>query len=374
MKRIFYSLCALLWAASSLFLTSCRDTGRTLTSATGSIYECLVVASTGSLTQDEIDQIATFHLGQTGGAYDTNITNLQEFIAAVMAEPTPGLPQMEPYFKLTTVTPQAFDDFLKPTRNILLVDINPNKYTQIRVKYLTNQWSTPQAVCRIQAPDRAQVVAWWLENGEAVRSWFVLQELTRAQTYLRTGHNEKARRAVQKTIGADLSIPSDYELIMDTTDFVWCCNNKGPMRKDLVIYRYPYTDANTFTAEYLSQKRDEILSRWVSASVEGSYMGTEYKVFPPIYTPVRSLDPKFQADFFAGELRGLWKIKNGEAMGGPFVSLTRVDELNHNIITAESFIFASGQKKKTALRQSEAILYTLRLPQDVNRLEEVEVQ
>ena len=35
-----------------------------------------------------------------------------------------------------------------------------------------------------------------------------------------------------------------------------------------------------------------------------------------------------------------------------------------NIITAEAFIYAPGQKKRTALRQSEAILHTLVLPID----------
>ena len=53
------------------------------------------------------------------------------------------------------------------------------------------------------------------------------------------------------------------------------------MRRDIVVYSYPYTDENTFTLAYLNDKRDAVLSRVVSASVDGSYMGTEYKVMPP---------------------------------------------------------------------------------------------
>ena len=66
----------------------------------------------------------------------------------------------------------------------------------------------------------------------------------------------------------------------------------------------------------------------------------------------------------AYEIRGLWKIKNGEAMGGPYVSHTRLDHVNGRIVTAETFLYAAGQKKRTALRQAEAILYTLQLPED----------
>ena len=131
------------------------------------------------------------------------------------------------------------------------------------------------------------------------------------------------------------------------------------MRRDIVVYSYPYTDQNTFTLEYLNSKRDEVLSRVVTASVDGSYMGTEYKVMPPV---LRSIT--VQEDEQASEIRGLWKILDGEAMGGPYVSHTRLDQVNGRVVTAEAFLYAAGQKKRTALRQAEAILYTLQLPQD----------
>ena len=51
-------------------------------------------------------------------------------------------------------------------------------------------------------------------------------------------------------------------------------------------------------------------------------------------------------------------------MGGPFVSLTRLDQVNGRVVTAETFLFAAGQKKRNALRQNEAILYSLRMPNE----------
>ena len=162
-------------------------------------------------------------------------------------------------------------------------------------------------------------------------------------------------------------------LIMDTTlhiqeadsvQLMWCCNNKGSLRRDIVVYAYPYTNANTFSLDYLNAKRDEVLSKIISASVEGSYMGTEYKVFPPQMRNVQALGSKKNNGFYATEIRGLWKIRNGEAMGGPYISLTRLDQVRGNLITAETFIFAPGQKKRNPLRQAEAILYTLQFPTD----------
>lgn len=361
--------------ASLLLLTGCGkySGGRVLTSATGTIYECLVVSPKQALSQESLNRIAASGMEcPNGSAYAEPITTTYDLVRATMGADMPCIPQMEPYFVLTHVPNAAFDDYLKPTRNILLIDINPEKYTQLKVYVSTDVWSHPQAVYRVQTPSEEAFVDYWLRHGEEARDWFVRQELQRQTTFYRANTNTAARNILKKQFGCDMWIPEEYMLIMDTvlavqTDSVrlmWCCNNKGSMRRDLVVYAYPYTDPNTFTLDYLNTKRDEVLSRVISASVEGSYMGTEYKVFPPEMRNVKALKTKKDDGFYASEVRGLWKIRNGEAMGGPYVSLTRLDQVRANVITAETFVFAPGQKKRNALRQAEAILYTLQLPTD----------
>ena len=163
-----------------------------------------------------------------------------------------------------------------------------------------------------------------------------------------------------------LWIPEDYMLI-DSLQFgdeqkaLWFCNDKGSLRRDLVVYSYPYYYEKDFTLEALNKERDNLLSQFITASVPGSYMGTEYKVFPPRMRYVEPLEKDSTYDpskFYGLEIRGLWKIYNGEAMGGPYVSLTRLDEKQQRIVTAEIFVFAPGQKKRNALRQAEAVLYS----------------
>ena len=373
MKKSYILLCLL-----AVVLVGCgKSTGRTLTSATGSIYECLVVMNDAPLTQDQLNEVAKLSLVNEASGYTKPIANLYDLVEAVMGADMPCMPQVEPYFRVTKVSTTQFDDMFKPTRNILFIDINPQKYTQLKAKVSKDYWSTPQALCRIQSPSEEEFVAYWLEHGEEIRDWFVDQEIKRQMKFYRASTNKEARAILQEQ-GCDMLIPEDYIVIMDTTlggattyslrnpimvspevRLLWCCNNKGSMRRDIVVYSYPYTDEKTFTLEYLNDKRDAVLSRVVSASVEGSYMGTEYKVFPP-----QMRDITVQGDEYATEVRGLWKILNGEAMGGPYVSHTRLDQVNGRVITAETFLYAAGQKKRTALRQAEAILYTLELPQD----------
>ena len=368
----------MLLVLAAISMVSCgKSTGRTLTSATGSVYDCLVVINDQPLTQEQINQVAKLSLVNEASGYTKPIATLYDLVEAVMGADMPCMPQVEPYFRVTKVATAQFDDMFKPTRNILFVDINPQKYTQLKAKVSNDYWSTPQALCRIQSPSEEKFVSYWLEHGEEIREWFVNQEIKRQTKFYRASTNKDAR-AILQAQGYDMLIPEDYMVIMDTVlggattyslrnpitvapevRLMWCCNNKGSMRRDIVVYSCPYTDEKTFTYDFLTAKRDAVLSRVVSASVEGSYMGTEYKVMPPVMRTIT-----VQEDEQATEVRGLWRILNGEAMGGPYVSHTRLDQVNGRVVTAEAFLYAAGQKKRTALRQAEAILYTLQLPQD----------
>lgn len=329
-------------------LISCgKGNERLLTSATGSIYECLVVSPAG----------------------------VKEEVCELMGADMYGLPQMEPYFTVTSVSNGQFDDFLKSTRNILIVDIDEHKYTQVKATRSCDVWAKPQAVVRIQAPNKEAFLAYWKQSGEQIREWFVREELARQLRFYRANTNKDARAKLDRR-GYDMLIPEDYMLIQDaqfkmhnsedSVDVVWCCNNKGPMRKDIVVYSYPYTSQDQFGHESIIAMRDEVMGQLVSAQVEGSFMGTESKHFPPVTRQVTALRDT-AGGFYAMETRGLWKIYHGEAMGGPFVSLTRLDQVNGRVVTAEGFLFAAGQKKRNAMRQIEAILYSLEMPNERQR-------
>ena len=60
----------------------------------------------------------------------------------------------------------------------------------------------------------------------------------------------------------------------------------------------------------------------------------------------------------AFEVRGLWEMRNG-ALGGPFVSLTRIDSINNKLIVAEGFVYSPSTDKRDLLRTVEASLWTL---------------
>jgi hypothetical protein len=48
-------------------------------------------------------------------------------------------------------------------------------------------------------------------------------------------------------------------------------------------------------------------------------------------------------------------------MGGPFVSLSTVDEERRELITVEGFVYAPQFNKRDYLRELEAIVFSLRI-------------
>jgi hypothetical protein len=222
-------------------------------------------------------------------------------------------------------------------------------------------------VVKLTAPSGEAMQALINEKSLTIRNWFVRQELERQAKFYKRFCNHDASDLILKKFGVQMYIPADYQLIQEDPDFVWCCNDNGPKRRDIIVYTYPYTDENTFTPEYLLAKRDSMMGR-INGYVEGSYMGTEYKIFPPQYQAIAVND-----NAYCAEIRGLWKMKGGAAMGGPFVQHTRLDETHQRIVTAEAFVYAAGQKKRNVYRQAEAILYTLKMPEEINAIKEVKV-
>ena len=335
-KNLFYALIALVMIGCG------KSNDRLLTSATGSIYECIVVSP----------------------------SSVANAVCDTMRADIYGLPQMESTFTTSHVTSAQFDDLFKASRNILIIDINEHKYTMVKTTKSRDVWSTPQAMIRIQAPSDEALLEYWRTNGARIREWFVEEELARQIRFYRANTNKEARAILNKQ-GYDILIPEDFVLVKseelkvnsEAVDIVWCCNNKGPMRKDIIVYSYPYTAQEQFSNDSIIAMRNAVLGQIVTAQVPGSHMGTEYKHFPPVTHSVPALRDSV-GGFYAMETRGLWKILDGEAMGGPFVSLTRLDQVNGRVVTAEAFLYAAGQKKRNAMRQMEAILYTLKMPQD----------
>ena len=262
-----------------------------------------------------------------------------------------AIPQEEPMFKLYNIPPSSFGDFFQSNRNIIYVKpYSKSDSTSIISK--KDLWAKPQAYMEITAPNSSALVELIRNKSQEINEFFRFSEIKRLQeTYKTFEEKEISLKLAPHHIS--LVIPKGYKLDVDSSDFVWISSETPTTSQGILIYEYNYTDTNTFTDEFLIEKRDQILKSNVPGPLPGSWMTTEHDF------PVVSSELSFK-NKYVYEIRGLWKVQN-DFMGGPFISLSTVDEKRNKVITVEGYIYAPKYDKMDYIRQMEAILYSLEI-------------
>jgi len=59
------------------------------------------------------------------------------------------------------------------------------------------------------------------------------------------------------------------------------------------------------------------------------------------------------------EIAGLWRVAN-DKMGGPFVSISRLNHDKTKIITIEGYVYAPNFKKGDFIRELKSMIYSLK--------------
>jgi hypothetical protein len=318
----------------ALLLTACGGNGKKglfTPSSSGRPYEALVV----------IDN-AMWERPAGRAIYDVLDTDV------------PGLPQSERSFRISNVDPDHYDRVLKIFRNILVVDIQ-DIYTQPKLKYSRDVFASPQMILTIQAPDEASLAEYVTRNKQVIIDFFTRAEMNRQIEQLKKKHSSLISTRLATQFDCDIWAPVELDKYKVGQDFFWASTNRATADMNLVVYSYPYTDNRTFTKDFFIHKRDSVMQLNIPGEREDMYMATD-----TMFVDVKDIVVKGE---YAMEARGLWQM-HGDMMGGPFVSHARVDRANGRVIVAEAFIYSPDKLKRNLMRQMEAVLYTLRLPNE----------
>ncbi|MDR3260226.1 MAG: DUF4837 family protein [Tannerella sp.] len=277
--------------------------------------------------------------------------------------PVAGLPQIEPAMRISYVEPANFNGMMTYVRNILIATVDESRYTKVSFTVEKDKWANGQVVIYLTTPDKGLLADYLDQHPGQLVNYFSRVETERMANVLQKTHSLQVFDKLKDKFDISLYSPTDFGSFKDTTDFFWTSNNAKKGRMDLVVYTFPYTDANTFTKDYLIAMRDSILGANIPGSFPGSHMATDTAMVT--YAPV-TLQGKY-----CGVLRGLWSME-GDMMGGPFVSYARLDEVHNRIVVSEGFVYSPETDKRSYIRRLEASLYTLRLPGEVGRQQETE--
>jgi hypothetical protein len=280
-----------------------------------------------------------------------------EAIQSTFAEYTPGLPQEEPLFTVVTIPSAAFNKVLQRHRNIVIVDINSNN-TKSNISIENHKWAKNQLVLKISAPDDSVFANIIQKNRNTLIQYFQDKELERLAAGITKKADPQLSEKIQKKFQFQLKIPKEYQLLLDTTDFIWFRyetekpqgGQMHPVNRNLFVFARDYYSEKMFDLDQVIASMDSVTRLYIHGQREGSYL----KVFAEYPTHEKAINLK---NNYTKELRGLWHLQS-DFMGGPFVSYTTVNPLNNKIITIVSFLFAPQFDKREYLREMEAIMQT----------------
>jgi len=285
----------------------------------------------------------------------------------------PGLDKNEPSFTLLRSAEKNFGQLLRVHRNVLLVRIEDTDANEIpRIEFRKNVWASEQLVIEINVRDADAFEGLFNDNLNQIVG--ILNQMDRDR--LMDKYNKQRNVAVKKKLEEkqklSLFVPRDFEIVKESDDFLWIRrqmqkflrNNYGGAHHDInqniFIYSYAYTDTSMFNPDFQLMMRDSILKEHVPGNVVGSYMTTERVHFQPVYAEREVMNQ------YALEVRGLWKLDGapGAFMGGPFIGLSCYDEKNGRIIYIEGNVFAPKFDKREYMRELEAMIYSIRVPEE----------
>ncbi|HXK75523.1 MAG TPA: DUF4837 family protein [Bacteroidaceae bacterium] len=265
----------------------------------------------------------------------------------------PMLPQPERSFHIMHCSKHDFDNTMKLLRNIIIVDINPDRYTQSKFKTLHDEYAAPQALLRIQSPSASELATFINAHKNVIIDFFTRAEMQRTASELKRNHSNIVSQKVDSLFGYNVWVSPEFASTKCRKDFFWTRADRSDCLLNYVMYSYPFESDSTFTLQYYIAKRDSFMKANIPGSEPGMYVETD-----PRFIQKEVIEVQGQ---YCMEVRGLWDMKN-DMMGGPFVSHTMLDKVNNRIVTSEVFLFAPRKPKADMLRFLEASLYTMQLP------------
>lgn len=280
---------------------------------------------------------------------------------AALDTDVPGLPQSEPSFHISQCNVKDMDATLSLFRNIIRVNIDKTQYTHTKMKFTRNAYAKEQIILTFQSPSEDEFEAYCREHKQDIVDFICRTEINRLIVNLHIKHSDVVTQLARELFNCDFYAPDELESSKRGQDFFWASNNSAGSMVNVCVYSYPYEGPETFNKQYVLAKRDSVMKKNIPGSEPNMFMKTD-----TLYTDVK---PIWVHKAYAMEARGLWYMEN-DAMGGPFISHSRVDTINRRVVVAEGFVFAPEKMKRGLLRRLEGALYTLSLPQE--HLEEVE--
>ncbi len=266
----------------------------------------------------------------------------------------PALPQDEPMFRLSRVNAEGFESFLKLVRNILIVNVDEKRFTETRLKSSYDDWARGQLVIRLNTPSMESLSEFLVRQETVIVNLFLRHELYRFADFLSGNYSSRASHLTDSLFSYKINVPRDIIHHKVGENFLWLSNALMRGRHDLLVYSYPYANVKDLEPKRMVEVRDSVLKANIVGEFEGTYPATAK--LPVMYRTVKLNNNSP----LRSEMRGLWEMRGGAMMGGPFVAQSFLDKKTKRVLVVEGFVYNPNKDKLNLLRTMEGALYTFR--------------
>ena len=276
-------------------------------------------------------------------------------------KPVYGMPQQEPLFDLVQTSLNDFERVFQTFRNVVIVELDTNRFGQSKIQYKKDVWARGQLVIRLIASSRDEVVDLINEHADEMTRIIQTKELNRLAAKYKAHSNVKIQKELLKKLGVQASIPKEAVLAVIDTSHAWIRierkkvkgGYKHQISQGLLIYKFPYTAKQQFLDSSLFEIHDVKLNQYIKGPSEGTYMTTEYRYYPPVTKEVA------YEGHFSKEMHGLWRME-GDFMGGPMVTFFVLNEDEGMIYGVSGYAYAPQFNKREYYREIEAVAKSLK--------------
>ena len=173
-----------------------------------------------------------------------------------------------------------------------------------------------------------------------------------AYVYL-DGENKRLMEEVKLDFGVQMRIPNDYFMAINDGEIIWMRKETEEISSNLLLKKIPYESQDQLTKDYLIAVRDSIGRKYISSTIEDTYMRINN-----IDLPVISNATKVNG-YYAIEARGVWEIVN-DYMGGAFVSYLIHNPNTNELLFIDGFLHAPGKEKRDFMEHLNYVIKTIK--------------
>lgn len=283
-------------------------------------------------------------------------SDLQDSINGIVKAQVPGLMQVEELFRVTRILSHDYEATHTTFHTKLFVKVDKD-LDKPMMGTRRNEYAKPQLELVVAAPSLDVLREYLTLNAERIKEILVESQIEKRVELLRKKYSKKVDDDLKEVLGMSVRAPENMKATKKGERFLWGGTNLLEKDLNLVVYTYDWHGEDLQNVGRYVEVRDSVMKHNIPGSHEGQWMQTvreKEKGNPIVECAERVINGRKMM-----EARGLWEMRNG-ALGGPFVSLSRVDTVARKVIVGEGFVYSPSTEKRDLVRQMEAVLRTLK--------------